>query len=95
MTLEQVNNDANIIKLHRNQFGQFDNVKCHNCNRTTSHRCTYQKILGMCYDVQNNIRICGKGICGICAGEMGYKNRTVAVNTLAETLKNLIREPLS
>ena len=73
MTLEQVNNDANIIKLHRNQFGQFDNVKCHNCNRTTSHRCTYQKILGMCYDVQNNIRFCGKGICGICAREIDYE----------------------
>ena len=73
MTLEQVNNDANIIKLHRNRFDQFDNVKCHNCNMATSHRCTYQKILGICYVVQNNIRICGKGIYGICARAMDYE----------------------
>ena len=75
--MRAVDTDPNIVRVKRNRFGQYDNVYCHKCNRRTSHRCTYRKLLGMVYDTDKNERICGNGICNICAGEMDYEKSNI------------------
>ena len=73
MANKQLETDTSIVHLVRNQYNQFENCECHNCHKSTNHRCTYRALLGKFYDVANKQRICGQGICNLCAGQYGYE----------------------